>query len=156
MPWQHVENWPLQLTAIHAVHLHNKRVAMWGFGDAGSDRVCKAWLFNLLDWQFAQVNCTVNNVFCAGHAMMTDGRVLVAGGTDDSPGRGEGWGTRYATLLVPDASIAGAHWEEAQEMGSADPDDARWYPAGCRRRDSEKQQGLLHVGGRRSMRGRGL
>jgi hypothetical protein len=80
MPWEHVNLWPSDLTAIHAVHLPNNRVAMWGFGESGSDIDCEAWILNLLNWQFAQVNCTVNNIFCAGHAMRTDGRVLV-----DSP-----------------------------------------------------------------------
>jgi|GEM_PF-2835334 len=128
MPWEHVNLWPSDLTAIHAVHLPNNRVAMWGFGESGSDIDCEAWILNLLNWQFAQVSCTVNNIFCAGHSMLSDGRALIAGGTDLRTDRGEGWGTRYATLLVPDGSSAGAHWEAAQEMGSVDPDDARWYP----------------------------
>ncbi|GIV02628.1 MAG: hypothetical protein KatS3mg015_1458 [Fimbriimonadales bacterium] len=129
MPWRHVAGWPSQLTAIHAVHLHNNRVMMWGYGDSNSDRDCKAWILNLVTGEFFQVDCSVNNIFCAGHAMLADGRVLIAGGTDSRQGEnGEGFGTRYATLLVPDASLPGAHWEEGQPMGSTYPDDARWYP----------------------------
>ncbi|MER3413412.1 MAG: hypothetical protein C4341_04075 [Armatimonadota bacterium] len=102
---------------------------MWGLGERGRDRFCKAWILDLLSWQFTQVNCTVNNVFCAGHAMMTDGRVLVAGGTDaQQRDDGEGWGTRYATVLVPDATPAGAHWEEVRSMGPTVPEYGRWYP----------------------------
>jgi len=129
MPWRHVENWPSQLTAIHAAHLHNNRVMMWGYGRASSNLECPAWVLNLLTMAFVRVDCTVNNVFCAGHAMLTDGRVLVTGGTDmRQRNNGEGFGTRFATLLVPDDSPAGAHREAAQPMGSVDPDDARWYP----------------------------
>jgi hypothetical protein len=129
MPWRHVSDWPEGLTAIHAIHLHNGRVAMWGYGEQNSDRHCRAWVLNLLSGQFFQVDCTVNNIFCAGHAMLADGRVLVAGGTDArQENGGNGFGTRYATLLVPDGTQAGANWEEVTAMGSQLPDDARWYP----------------------------
>jgi hypothetical protein len=129
MPWQHVTNWPSQLTAIHAAHLFNNRIIMWGYGNANSDRVCKAWVLDIVSGQFFQVDCTVNNIFCAGHAMLADGSVLVAGGTDGQrPDDGIGWGTRFATLLVPDATPAGANWEERQPMGPTVPEYGRWYP----------------------------
>jgi uncharacterized protein YqgC (DUF456 family) len=63
MPWRHVENWPAGLTAIHAVHLRNNRVMMWGFGVAGSNTACPAWVLNLLTLAFVRVDCTVNNFF---------------------------------------------------------------------------------------------
>ncbi|MEW5884804.1 MAG: hypothetical protein AB1725_11340 [Armatimonadota bacterium] len=129
MSWRHVLNWPAQLTAIHAVLLRNNRLVMWGFGEPNSNLVCKAWVVNLDTWEFFQINCTVNNIFCAGHSMLADERVLVAGGTDSTQGEnGEGFGTLFATLLVPDGTPAGAHWEAAQPMGTVEPDDARWYP----------------------------
>jgi hypothetical protein len=63
MPWEHINLWASDLTAIHAAHLPNNRVAMWGFGVVGSATECPAWVLNLLTLAFVRVDCTVNNLF---------------------------------------------------------------------------------------------
>lgn len=67
---------------------------------------------------------TGSDLFCAGHTILPDGRVLAAGGTDYTtiPEAGQ-WDVLYGT---PDARIydpATRTWELTTPM-----DDGRWYP----------------------------
>jgi hypothetical protein len=64
------------------------------------------------------------NIFCAGHAVLPDGRVLVAGGNlafyeSDEPGKG--WkGSRWLFTFNP--------WNETWTRQSQDMSGGRWYP----------------------------
>jgi hypothetical protein len=142
MPWRHINGWPSGLTAIHAIHLHNGTVVMWGFGHSGSNKTTRAWLWHIASGMFYELNSDIANVYCSGHAMMSDGAVLVAGGQDDRvpppPGPpfnyGDGWGTIWAVALIPDDSAPSrARWLQRRAMDNqgAEPppwDFARWYP----------------------------
>lgn len=64
------------------------------------------------------------NLFCSGHALLTDGRLLVAGGNlgdDRGEGPGEGWkGSRWLFTFNP--------WNETWTRQRRDMAQGRWYP----------------------------
>jgi Concanavalin A-like lectin/glucanases superfamily/Domain of unknown function (DUF1929)/Bacterial Ig domain/Glyoxal oxidase N-terminus/Fibronectin type III domain len=106
--WSPVVDWPL--VAIHMSLLPTGQVMMWdGFGfNPGSARL----------WDPSTGNFTseanIPNIFCSGHVLLPDGRLLVAGGHVAVD-----VGIRDATIFD---AVAGS-WTSGAQMAFA-----RWYP----------------------------
>ena len=100
--WSRLIDWP-----IVAVHLHllpDGQVLSWGLRG-------QPHLWNPETNDFTQV-WLPDEVFCAGHALLEDGRLLVAGGHIDN------------RIGLPDVNLFGdTGWESAAPMAWG-----RWYP----------------------------
>lgn len=89
MPWRVVAN--AQVLAVHAALLHTGQILYFGGDehDAGhhaSGDIDHTRLFDPVTNAVTTVGSPASDVFCAGHAFLVDGRLLVAGGTDAFPG----------------------------------------------------------------------
>jgi hypothetical protein len=106
--WTAPANWPL--VAVHASMLSNGKVAMWdAFGAAlGSERI-----WNPATGTFQQTPSGLN-LFCAGHVLLPDGRLFVAGGHVLAYA-----GITDTALLNP---LTGS-WTAGPQMARG-----RWYP----------------------------
>ena len=110
--------------AIHTSVLPNGLVLMWGRRDNPTDDLdvhhCTPFLWNPKDGQTTRTpqptlaDGTKVNLFCAGHAFLPDGRLLVAGGH-----LFDGVGVNQASLYDPDTNS----W-----MPTARMNRGRWYP----------------------------
>ncbi|HEX2251354.1 MAG TPA: galactose oxidase-like domain-containing protein [Gemmatimonadales bacterium] len=98
LPWPHV--------AVHLHLLRNGQVLSWGRQGAPQ-------LYDPVEGTFSEVPSSTH-LFCAGHAFLPDGRLLVSGGhLDDRKG-------------LPDANVfdhSTGSWIPIQQMSYA-----RWYP----------------------------
>jgi Concanavalin A-like lectin/glucanases superfamily/Domain of unknown function (DUF1929)/Glyoxal oxidase N-terminus len=106
--WTAPVDWPM--VAVHASMLSNGKVAAWDAFDAALDSE-RIW-----DPETASFEPTPSgiNLFCAGHVLLPDGRLFVAGGHEKSYE-----GLRSTRLLNP---LAGS-WAAGPDMSRA-----RWYP----------------------------
>ena len=77
-------DWPL--AAIHAVHLHTGDILVWDTHFPPSNPPQHPKLWNPADGAFTDVP-TDSDLFCAGHAALADGSILVAGGGVGGPKR---------------------------------------------------------------------
>jgi hypothetical protein len=123
---------PIRTWAIHAILLPTGKV-LW-LSKSGEDGGGEAVLWDPAtgttrhvdppDVRYPDGRVLPANVFCAGQAMLPDGRVLVAGGNlafyeSDEPGKG--WkGSRWLFTFDP--------WNETWTRQSADMAHGRWYP----------------------------
>ncbi len=111
--WSSPQTTPV--VALHSSLLPGGKVLLWGHG--GEPQV-----FNAQAGDFAQVantNCTDPlgcELFCTGHTVLADGRLLVAGGHDEV--RGNSYGLTQSSTFD---SILG--WQPSGRMNYA-----RWYP----------------------------
>src|SRR4029078_6243006 len=62
------------------------------------------------------------HLFCSGHTQLSDGRLLVAGGTEE----GAENGMRYSQILTPGAGTSGGSWSTTAAADSLVK--RRWYP----------------------------
>jgi hypothetical protein len=101
------------LVAVNSVLLHTGKVLMFQ-GQFVSTGTPAVW--DPASGSVTQVPNTFYNLFCAGHAQLADGRVLVMGGYDSS------------SLGAPNANI----FDPVTATWSAVPNMAyrRWYPSG--------------------------
>jgi chitodextrinase len=106
--WSQVMNWPL--VAVHMSLLPSGQLLVWDGFDAGP-RSARLW--DPITNTFTAVP-NVPNIFCAGHALMPDGRLLVAGGH-----LGTAIGIRDTEIFDP----ATRAWTSGSPMAFA-----RWYP----------------------------
>ncbi|HEX8694996.1 MAG TPA: galactose oxidase-like domain-containing protein [Longimicrobium sp.] len=114
--------------AVHAALLGNGRVLYFGGSEndpAANDngQVDTARVWDPATQAIAYVRAPAHDLFCSGHALLPDGRLLAAGGTDDygsSSHEGNFSGLREATLFTPAAQAFAA----AAPM----PAGGRWYP----------------------------
>jgi hypothetical protein len=83
---------------------------------------------------FAEADRPSTNAFCGGHAFMSGGRLLVAGGT-----------VRRPSDLQPDVHDAMKHWDGERACWIYRPDDKRWV----RTADLNFQPGSTSQGGGR-------
>jgi galactose oxidase len=102
--WTAPFNWPV--VAVHLTMMSNGRVLSWGH--TGEPQI-----WDPAAGTFTQVQSPVE-LFCAGHALTTDGRVVVAGGhiTDDH-------GLPDMSIFTPGSQT----WSETAPMMRG-----RWYP----------------------------
>ena len=93
--------------------------------------------YNCRTGQIDTVHAPTSDVFCSGHALLADGRLLIGGGTEDFPADAGGphhnlhfTGHRrswiYSPWLASFAEIASMRPEPGME--SADTGGGRWYP----------------------------
>jgi hypothetical protein len=105
--WSSVSNWPL--VAIHAILLPTGNVlAFDGAAQGGA-----AYIWNSTANTFTSKNAA-DNIFCAGHCLLPDGRVLVVGGHIANF-----VGIRDANIFNPSTSS----WTQIPSMSYG-----RWYP----------------------------
>jgi hypothetical protein len=105
--WSSVSNWPL--VAIHAILLPTGNVLAFD----GADQNGAAYIWNPTTNSFTSRNAA-DNIFCAGHCLLPDGRVLVVGGHIAN------WvGITDANIFNPNT----ANWTQIPSMNHG-----RWYP----------------------------
>ncbi|MBW1601508.1 DUF1929 domain-containing protein [Streptomyces sp. JJ66] len=116
-----------QTNAIHAALLHTGKVLLIA-GSGNKQEQFDAGTFSTILWDPAdntfQRIPTPEDLFCAGHAQLADGRLLVAGGT-----------ARYE-VLDGDVTRAGG----AMRVKNEDPDRPRTLPEGTRFRSPDGQE----------------
>ncbi|MGP3775724.1 galactose oxidase-like domain-containing protein [Streptomyces sp. SDT5-1] len=106
-----------QLNSIHAILLHTGKVLLIA-GSGNNVKLFNGGVFKSTLWDprtdtFKKID-TPKDMFCAGHAQLPDGKVLIAGGT-----------ARYE-VLKGDVKRAGG----AMLVKNEDPDKARSFPKG--------------------------
>jgi hypothetical protein len=105
--WTAPANWPL--VAIHVTLLPTGNVLAWDGANQGG----AAFIWNPTANSFTNKN-PPDNIFCAGHCVLPDGRVFVAGG-------------HMANFVgIPDANIFNSStnsWSQVRSMSYG-----RWYP----------------------------
>lgn len=128
---------PLAATAfaVHAALVRTGKIVMFS-GDQHSPEASIAHrygpcqLFDCDSLTIEQVDAPTTDVFCSGHALMADGRLLVAGGTESFPPGGGAHGPLGHFPGLPDswifdpvADAGGNHWTRHPSMRRG-----RWYP----------------------------
>jgi Domain of unknown function (DUF1929)/Kelch motif len=109
---------PLTLVSIHAVMLHTGNVLLfsWPNKTVGSDAV----LWNPVSGTVTNIALTYQrDIFCGGTAVMSDGRVFIAGGHIYQGAINDTQGVANTTVFDPAANA----WTEGPIMS-----EARWYP----------------------------
>jgi len=105
---------------IHMHLLANGKILMWqddnpnGGRSSGADTVAYVW--DMAANTFAPVTNVNTDVFCSGHAFLPDGRLLVAGGHNQSDNNG----TTTTNLFDPTTNS----WS----LSSFQMNAGRWYP----------------------------
>jgi hypothetical protein len=126
-----------EVLAVHAAMLHTGRILYFGGdehdrGQHMDEELDHSRLFNCATLQVEPAPSPTTDVFCAGHAMLADGRLLVAGGTESFPMEmetiHEGFtGLRDAWIFRPGPKS----WVHAASL-CAEPGKTtgggRWYP----------------------------
>ncbi|MDT0264691.1 kelch motif-containing protein [Streptomyces sp. DSM 44915] len=112
--------------AIHAALLHTGKVLLIA-GSGNNEEEFEAGTFDSVLWDPADNSFekvpTPDDLFCAGHAQLPDGKLLVAGGT-----------LRYEVL-----GDAVTHAGGPMLIKNEDPDQEREFPAGTRLRGPDGQ-----------------
>ena len=111
--WDAPIAWPV--VAIHASLLPNGKIITWNAGEQPT-QVTKVDLFDPASGSHAPVALNTANIFCAGHTLLPDGRLLVAGGHLVNNGEG------IAQTNLFD--YRNNTWTRVQDMNAA-----RWYPS---------------------------
>jgi hypothetical protein len=116
---------PSPVRAAHVALLHTGKVLMVA-GSGNNKAAFDAGTFTTSLWdpttETFQAVATPWDAFCAGHAFLPDGRLLVAGGNSAYPGpttNNANAGSRKAYVFDPATS---------QYVAQPDMDTARWYP----------------------------
>jgi uncharacterized repeat protein (TIGR02543 family) len=110
--WSSPQGMPV--VGLHLTLLLNGSALLWGHGG-------EAQVWNAQGGNFTQVSNTVCNdplgceLFCSGHTLLADGRVLVAGGHDEV--RGNNYGLTQSSIFD------GNGWQPSGRMHYP-----RWYP----------------------------
>ena len=106
--WGPVMNWPL--VALHMTLMPNGKVLVWDDHTNGTG----AGVFDPATNAVTTIPFNNANLFCAGHNLLPDGRVFVAGGH-----QAVHVGIANTTLFSPTTQ----NWSNAQQMAVG-----RWYP----------------------------
>ncbi len=107
--WQKVSGW--NFPTVHASLLYTGELMLWSWNP--SNAVDGTQLWNYTNNQFTKVGIS-NNIFCAGQAMLPDGRLVVAGGHINN-----NVGTKNINIYDPGTK----KWSAGPMMK-----DGRWYP----------------------------
>lgn len=109
--------------AIHSTLMHNGEVLIFEYveGQAGVDRTSRVRVWDPSTGQARDANLGYDrDVFCAGHNVLPDGRVLVSGGHDFTAGQKQDpVGVAESDLYDP---VSGT-WSPTPPLGQK-----RWYP----------------------------
>lgn len=105
--WQTIPNW--SYPTVHVTLLYTGDLLLWSWNPA----VDKTKIWNPSTQTFSDVPIS-NNIFCAGHATLSDGRVVAAGGHINN-----NVGTKNINIYDP----ATKKWTAGPMMR-----DGRWYP----------------------------
>jgi hypothetical protein len=97
--------------AAHAHLLPNGKVLFWPSFDIGNNPT----LWDPVANTFSAASKAAYNIFCSGHSLLPDGRLLVTGGHNGA----SGYGYPYASIYDPNQDS----WTQIPNM-----QDARWYP----------------------------
>jgi Domain of unknown function (DUF1929)/Kelch motif len=127
-----------EVLAVHAALLHTGKILYFS-GDEHDEtqhdtgRIDHTRLFDCNTLAIQKIGSPTTDVFCSGHAMLPDGRLLVAGGTEDWPGGGGQHdvhfpGLRECWIFNPLTNT----WRQAASMnfqpGHLGIGGGRWYP----------------------------
>jgi hypothetical protein len=127
-----------EVLAVHAALLHTGKILYFG-GDEHDEtqhdtgQIDHTRLFDCRSLTIEKIGSPTTDVFCSGHAMLPDGRLLVAGGTEDWPGGGGEHdvhfpGLRECWIFNPSMNT----WIQVASMnfqpGQANAGGGRWYP----------------------------
>jgi hypothetical protein len=130
---------PSPVLAVHVALLHTGKVLLVAGSEAKEDQF-NAGTFKTSLWdprtETTQAVTTPWDAFCAGHAFLSDGRLLVAGGTSGYPTATNGRyaGTNKAFIFDPSTS----RYDRVPDTAIA-----RWYPTVVELGDGR----LLTIGG---------
>jgi N-acetylneuraminic acid mutarotase len=106
--WSSVQTWPYR--AVHTHLLPNGKVLSWSQFTEGD----KTQIFDPSTNSVATSTIAPFNTFCAGHAFLPDGRLLVAGGHI-----ADGVGLQHAAIF----DFRNNSWSTLPDMNAG-----RWYP----------------------------
>ena len=126
-----------QVLAVHAALLHTGQILYFGGDehDAGQndrDEIDHTRLFDCASLTVSVVGSPTSDLFCSGHALLMDGRLLVAGGTEDFPTDQGPHAPHFPGLR--DASIFEPWSRRWIPVASMNPEPGRttgggrWYP----------------------------
>ena len=116
--WTSAFRWPV--VAAHVTLLPNGNVISWVSSDApGTLPADDIHIWNPASGAFASQANPARNVFCSGHTVLTDGRLLVAGGHIANV-----QGVKETNIFTPSSTDpALGSWSAAPQMRAG-----RWYP----------------------------
>src|SRR5216684_204341 len=129
--WTHIPDW--SVVAVHTVLLPSGRVLFWPRYNASGDfiptgregsKTPQAWIWDPTKpvgatGRFINIPNSNTNLFCSGHALMPDGRVLIIGGHDSNAGvRGD-----LGVVDVNQFDPTTQRWSQVADMNVE-----RWYP----------------------------
>ena len=114
--WGTLVVWPE--IAVHATLLHTGNVLWWyGIGLGGSPTTATTYVWNRSTGLQTTYLNSATDLFCSGHSILADGRVIAIGGTEDYGGNITG--INETNIFDPKAST----WTQVTGMNSI-----RWYP----------------------------
>jgi hypothetical protein len=113
--WSEVIAWPD--VAVHLNLLPNGKVLFWSF--AKSDWfVTKSYTWDPATGELSQIANPNTNLFCAGHAFLPNGDLLVTGGHEEK--------IQYGSKNTNIFQVESGSWQKGADMNAG-----RWYPSAC-------------------------
>ena len=108
--WGAPQSWPL--VAVHVVQMHTGRTLQYSYNPS-------SYVWDPVANSFSSSQPLSRNLFCSGQSFLSDGRVIVTGGTVDGPEPPIFWGLPDTHIFDP----ATESWTRVEDMAQG-----RWYP----------------------------